>query len=100
VSTSTIPGSTREAIAAGSDGPPAAEETDPEEPEPNGKLPEPKGNVPEPEGNVPEPKGKLGEVPDGREGDFDVDCQATRPMPNPAARPTTSSPTTSHTVAV
>jgi hypothetical protein len=94
-----MPGSTRDAIAAGFEGPPAADETDPEEPEPNGKFPEPKGNVPEPKGSVPEPKGKLGELPDGSKEDLDVDCQATRPMPNPAARPTTSSPTTSQTVA-
>lgn len=94
-----MPGSTREAIAAGFEGPPAADEADPEEPEPNGKLPEPKGKVPEPKGSVPEPKGKLGELPAEGEGDLEVDCQATRPMPNPAARPTTSSPTTSQTVA-
>ncbi|MGD0439447.1 MAG: hypothetical protein ABSB52_02360 [Acidimicrobiales bacterium] len=88
-------GSTREAIAAGFEGPPAADETDPEEPEPNGKLPEPNGDVPDPKGDVPEPNGELGELPDG---DVDVDCQATRPMPNPAARPITSSATTNHTV--
>jgi hypothetical protein len=108
VFTSTRPGSTRDAIAEGSEGPPAADETEPDDPGPNGKEPEPNGSVPEPngnvpDGNVPEPNGKLGEpdegeFADGCEVDVERDCQAIRPMPNPAATPTTSNPTTSKTV--
>jgi hypothetical protein len=93
VFTSTTPGSTRAAIADGSGGPPGAVEIEPDDPEPNGKDPEPNGKDPEPNG-----KPEEGELADGCEADVERDCQATRPMPNPAAPPITSNATTSKAV--
>jgi hypothetical protein len=79
VFTSTTAGSTPEAIALASAGPPVAVEFElPELPEPPGpkeKPPEPKGEVPEPEeGNV------VGVVPP-----LVLVRHAARPTPNPAA---------------
>jgi hypothetical protein len=79
VFTSTSAGSTPEAIAEASAGPPEAGEP----------VPDPKGKVPEPE---------AGNVVDGVEGkDVELDRQAIRPTPKPAAM---ASRTTSTTIAI
>jgi hypothetical protein len=86
VFTSTRAGSTPEAIADASAGPPEAEDPELGDPEPD-----PKGNPPEPdEGSVVD-----GEVAGDKEA-AELERQAIRPMPNPAAM---ASSTTSITTA-
>jgi hypothetical protein len=94
VFTSTIAGSTPDAMADESDGPPEAVELEPDEPaEPDGRLPEPNGEVPEPNGEVPEPD--EGRVVVGSDEVPELERQATLPTPNPAAMAkTTTSATT------
>jgi hypothetical protein len=86
VFTSTRAGSTPEAIAEASAGPPEAEE-----PEPGNPVPDPKGKLPEPE---------VGNVVDGVDGvdvPEELARQAIRPTPNPAA---IAKRTTSTTIAI
>jgi len=85
VFTSTRAGSTPDAIAEASAGPPEAE------PEPGNPVPDPKGKLPEPE---------VGNVVDGVDGvdvPEELARQAMRPTPNPAA---IAKRTTSTTIAI
>jgi len=74
-------------MADASAGPPEAEE-----PEPGNPVPDPKGNPPEPdEGSVVD-----GEV--GAKEEAELERQAIRPMPNPAAMASITTSTTTATV--
>jgi hypothetical protein len=98
VFTSTRAGSTPEAIAEASDGAPAADELEPAElDDPDPKLP-PKGKLPEPKGKLPEPDEPEGRLVDGCWVDEVLECQATRPTPNPAAMASTITNATTVTV--